>query len=577
MDTISNKLLTVKFSWNLRKNVSENLPTNEAATSKKAKSRKAVYVQRLKLKDPTKSEAQRKRDRERWHRRKELAKDRTEKDSEKKRAKWARQKRAQRMKEKSVKSVNKQDESVKKTKVREMSESARKEYWRTKQQESRRKQTGQKKVMVKKNQALAKARKKAEEQDNADGNHQSCLSTSGSTLRRRVREIQKIIPQSPTTYAAVVDRLTASTTPTQRAALNKKGIKRKLSESFVEEGIIDLMKDLKQAKGSKTTEKRRLGHTVLKVCARGKTPYKQVEAYGFSAKTYNKARKGRLMMIRKMRKDAIQPHVAAKIEEYWYEISREVPLKRRVKKGKPLFLLECTYTAAYRDFKKSHPSINVGYVKFIELKPKNVRHLKALERIVCCCRPCENKKLILKALNNVIKKDASLSSLRVMTEKDLSDITLCPYDPVGFPEMKCLERKCGDCGVKQISEHYTPLCEKHGTDEVVYEEWRIIKETRAVRDGKGGKVVKQVTSLKCTSQTATVTEIVKLVEDSLPSFSAHLHRARWQQHQFKLLKEHMPPKSSVVVIDFAENYACGMQNEVQVMAVDFRFTHFTSI
>ena len=46
-------------------------------------------------------------------------------------------------------------------------------------------------------------------------------------------------------------------------------------------------------------------------------------------------------------------------------------------------------------------------------------------------------------------------------------------------------------------------------------------------------------------------------------FAGHLFRATWQQDQFWLSKENMPPRSAVLVADFAENYACAMTNEVQ--------------
>ena len=80
-------------------------------------------------------------------------------------------------------------------------------------------------------------------------------------------------------------------------------------------------------------------------------------------------------------------------------------LKRRVKKGKVVHLLQLTYIVAYHRFLKEHPNTKLRYVKFIESKPKNVRHMKALERIVCVCKTCENIRLKCQDLNHLVVKE----------------------------------------------------------------------------------------------------------------------------------------------------------------------------
>ena len=54
------------------------------------------------------------------------------------------------------------------------------------------------------------------------------------------------------------------------------------------------------------------------------------------------------------------------------------------------------------------------------------------------------------------------------------------------------------------------------------------------------------------------------IEIQVEELSSHLFRAKWQQTVFSQLKEEMTPKSAVMVLDFAENYTCSMQNEVQL-------------
>ena len=88
------------------------------------------------------------------------------------------------------------------------------------------------------------------------------------------------------------------------------------------------------------------------------------------------------------------------MKEFWYEVSRELPLKKFVKKRVQTYMLETSYIQAYKQFKKSRPELKVGYVSFIKLKPPNVREMKALERVVCCCIKCENVTHCIRALNH---------------------------------------------------------------------------------------------------------------------------------------------------------------------------------
>ena len=113
------------------------------------------------------------------------------------------------------------------------------------------------------------------------------------------------------------------------------------------------------------------------------------------------------------------------VRDFWLSptVSRPMPLKKQVlKHNMPTHLLECSYTDAFKfnRFKKENPQIKVGYVKFIQLKPKNVRHMRVDERIVCCCTRCENIKLKLKALNTV---SVAHGVPKICDEHALSDLT----------------------------------------------------------------------------------------------------------------------------------------------------------
>jgi len=51
--------------------------------------------------------------------------------------------------------------------------------------------------------------------------------------------------------------------------------------------------------------------------------------------------------------------------------------------------------------------------------------------------------------------------------------------------------------------------------------------------------------------------------EELETFSFHLFHAKWQYDQFSMISRNMPSKWVVFVMDFAENYACAYQDEIQ--------------
>ena len=53
----------------------------------------------------------------------------------------------------------------------------------------------------------------------------------------------------------------------------------------------------------------------------------------------------------------------------------------------------------------------------------------------------------------------------------------------------------------------------------------------------------------------------ELCED-LESFSRHIFNADWQFDQYKQLRDDLPPKWLLSVVDFSENYICCYQDEI---------------
>lgn len=187
---------------------------------------------------------------------------------------------------------------------------------------------------------------------------------------------------------------------------------------------------------------------------------------------------------RKPRRDRLSESTRNKIESFWYSASTEYPCKKRVKKNKSLFVLTSAYVEVFQDFKRRHAAEKVGFIKFLQLRPTNVRKLKAAERMVCCCTKCENAKCIVQSLNPVCQH-SQLPDLQIRGERALADLVVCDY--TDLPQSDCINGTCKECGTKKVEAHYGALVDAVGDQPLKFNKWQTVHEENLCRDGHGGK------------------------------------------------------------------------------------------
>ncbi|XP_014674975.1 PREDICTED: uncharacterized protein LOC106815062 [Priapulus caudatus] len=264
-------------------------------------------------------------------------------------------------------------------------------------------------------------------------------STSKSKFYRIRQNVMDKMPTTPRSYAKLV-RTLSKKMPGEKKA--------KISLSY--EGIKEKVKEIRK----KPTNKNRTFVYQLGSCVGWKFGRKYL---GLSWKTCIASKKGKLVKKKYMKGKVLSVANQDLVQEFWWssEVSRQMPLKKKVKKNQAAFLLELNYTQAYRKFKAAHPSVKIGYVKFTQLKPSNVRRMNALERVVCCCQRCENVKLKVKAMNSSVSSNGC-RDLRIEAEdlSAISDITLCHDDNRTLPKANCLDRQCTSCSEKNMTTHY---------------------------------------------------------------------------------------------------------------------------
>ena len=228
-------------------------------------------------------------------------------------------------------------------------------------------------------------------------------SLSRATLYRKVKQVKSVLPRTPEKYATCISQIVKDATTHKIKRLKTKGIAigADAENSVIADNIKEAVNQIRR--GSLTNKKREKLYWLVKYRSGGK--YKIGRKLGSSDKVWKKAKLN--VSVKKNRKsDCISKKVTDQVKEFWlFEVSRELPLKKRVKKNLPTHLLEFSYIKAYKKFKQKFPEVSIGYTKFIQLKPGNVRHMKTLERIVCCCIRCENIKKIIQVMNRCALKN----------------------------------------------------------------------------------------------------------------------------------------------------------------------------
>ena len=139
---------------------------------------------------------------------------------------------------------------------------------------------------------------------------------------------------------------------------------------------------------------------------------------------------------------------------------------------------------------------------------------------------------------------------------DLVNLTLCPKsEGEEFYDIKCLNRDCNKCGVNKLEFLPEELDLSDNSPNVKWERYEYTNMT-----GKGGKTCRK---LQFVTKNTKPGEMFNYFSTLLTDFPAHEHRANWQNHQFKNLLDNLPIYHAICVHDYAENYRCSDQQEIQ--------------
>ena len=139
----------------------------------------------------------------------------------------------------------------------------------------------------------------------------------------------------------------------------------------------------------------------------------------------------------------------------------------------------------------------------------------------------------------------------------MSDITVCPYE--NFPKLECVQRKCEECGVNKGLKDVITLLQDQISKDIHIVEWGKWKSMK-ITNKKTTEIQSKKVLVKHSTQ---LSELEQELQKQIEELSNHLFEARWQYTQFTKLKENLPDKVLLMVLDFADNYSTKHQDELQ--------------
>jgi hypothetical protein len=213
----------------------------------------------------------------------------------------------------------------------------------------------------------------------------------------------------------------------------------------------------------------------------------------------------------------------------------------KVQKQKRMLLsnLDSLYTAYMDNHGQNNP---LGFSKFAQLRPRHcVLAGSPGTHSVCVCVYHENIDLMFEG--------ARIKEAPVDEDIPLNDVKSCMKQIMcEEPSSECYLRECENCPSPDLlKEKLLQLMEKDEIETVTYRGW-FKSRTKRYHLEKVSKPVE---------------DFLELFMESLVKLLPHHFITKEQSKYYQFLKENLTEGQVLVVCDFAENYTCVMQNEIQ--------------
>ena len=385
-----------------------------------------------------------------------------------------------------------------------------------------------------------------------------------SAKRMAISRMWTAIPDNAEKFADIVSDFINGTraTPRKKAALHARGIgaacRKELDfHHHLKTKIRTSVHALKQKKDTVSLKTRRLIVGSLLIHKKYQLSRELNLRPGYVGKLAGEIQAhGSVQTKRKKRKDATCGDLVESIQSFYLDpkISRELPCMRTVHRQRQTFIMEVPVAQAFVMWKAENPEVSaVSLSVFQKLRPTFVLLQRSTTLNQCLCEYCTSIMLKLEALNRVLSV-CEAKDLHIKNKYNLIDFTTCDKGSQRFHDLKCTERTCKDCGTSLLTEHFASFKDRHGERKVSWLAW----ESRTyTHDGKQKTKKVQVTKEN------TCAHLIEEITMEAGPLAKHVFIANWQSDMFSLIKRKLPLGWSLLVMDFAENYSCLSQDEIQ--------------
>lgn len=236
---------------------------------------------------------------------------------------------------------------------------------------------------------------------------------------------------------------------------------------------------------------------------------------------------------------------SAAIVKYFQKVAVDYPGKKGSSVQRRI--LTKTLRDSYTEFKRSNPGMKVSFSTFKRNRPSTVILSNNHKFIQCLCERCVNAMLLMTIFNRFLDKrpdnrDDLTLMMKISSAEELVSKTLCKE-----VKRECVDRRCENCGIEGL---LGVIQERIEDCDQEVREWR-----------RWEKTVKSNKDLVTKSD--TLSNILERLRQDLLPLAKHVKTAQWQRHQYQHLADNLPPLHGLLTMDFAENYLCKFQNEIQ--------------
>ncbi|KAK7109352.1 uncharacterized protein [Littorina saxatilis] len=373
---------------------------------------------------------------------------------------------------------------------------------------------------------------------------------SNEAKRKAASRARQALPSDPIKSAEVLAYQIRSMakSPRKRSALELHGV---LKSGRFDDRITEYLQNLKRKKDKKSTaERKRMMSMIVKDDPASVKELSQDlnQRWHFVASaSMLDCEKVEVCASAGQHGNALSGDVVEAVEEFYTrpETSVVIPDKRLVQKDlEPKACLTDSLKRLHGQFLEE-TGLKISLSAFQRCRPQHVLTVDNMKRTSCLCKVCANVAQKLTAMKPLLQAGESKASLR-----DLStavELTLC-QDKDAKDKWRCVRRDCGQCGTHLLSSHLADIRKEQPISWLHWEPFKT--KTIAPR------------IMNITKQ-GTVEDLLAELEEELQPLAEHLAIARWQYSQFRQQRDSLGPAEVLTLMDFAENYRCEYQNEVQ--------------